>query len=282
MLQSVVVVTILFFALLALLTAQQSVSIQAQVSILPGTDLNSSDLSSPFSSLFGGNDDQDVTVDLETMAAESDPSGIITSVNETTKTYENKEHGFAFEIPSQWNRTADEDYYSEDLVSSLVDPGLILKIKMEPYLSENVTNITHKLLPSLTTMFLIPSFEVKVYRLGGMLDPETLQVRNNTAEEFGRGQASDLEAMGLSPSSSLSNQIIKSEATTIAGKTDAWRIDYIQSAPRLNEQLSFNINGLVVDDKGKLYRLNFSANPMGAPNMIPVFEKILQSFRFTG
>jgi hypothetical protein len=77
-----------FAASFILLVANtQSVSLSAQVNILPGTDLNESDLEFDLGSLFGGlggnsNDDDDQDTD----PAASDPFGIITPVNETTNT----------------------------------------------------------------------------------------------------------------------------------------------------------------------------------------------------
>jgi hypothetical protein len=202
------------------------------------------------------------------------PSGVITKVNENVSTYENAEHGFAFEFPAYWNRTSDESsssFYTLPSSISSIDPGLLSKVKLKPAAAKNVSNIVKEIMPtaSLTT----PTFEVRTYKVGSHLDPETLQVRNNTAEEFGREQSQIVESI-LSPSSSITNQI----ATTIAGKTDAWRLDYITSVG--GKQSTFNIEGFVIDDEGKLYKLHFSISPLNVPEMMPEFEKILQSFRF--
>lgn len=210
--------------------------------------------------------------------AASDPSGIITKVNENISTYENTEHGFAFEFPGFWNRTADPSLlYS---LSSIGDPGLLLEVKVEPYLPENVTDIISELMP--TANLSKPSFEVKVYKGGSYLDPETLQVKNNTAEEFGRERAQVVESMFRSSSSpsavSITNQITKNEMATIAGKADAWRLDYLTSIG--GKQSTFNIEGFLIDDEGKLFKLSFSTYPLNVPQMMPEFEKILQSFRF--
>ena len=87
-----------------------------------------------------------------------------------------------------------------------------------------------------------------------------------------------MESIGLSPSSPTTTQIVKNEATTIANKSDAWRLDYITSVG--GKQQKFNIDVFVIDDKGKLYKLLFSTGPSSAPELLPDFEKILQSFRF--
>jgi hypothetical protein len=155
------------------------------------------------------------------------------------------------------------------------DEGLLSRVKVEPAQAKMASDIIKQYMPtaSLTT----PNFEVRTYRVGSHLDPDTLQVRNSTAEEFGREQAQIVESL-LSPSSSTTNQIVKNEVTTIANKSDAWRLDYITSIG--GKQDKFNIDAFVIDNEGKLYKLLFSTSPNNVPELLPEFEKILQSFRF--
>jgi hypothetical protein len=104
--------------------------------------------------------------------------------------------------------------------------------------------------------------------------------KGNTAEEFGREYAATVESGFSSPGSSVSitNQIVKNEPATIAGKTDAWRLEYITSVE--GRQSSYNLDGFVIDDEGKLYKFHFTTSPLTVPDVKPDFEKILQSFRF--
>jgi hypothetical protein len=71
---------------------------------LPGSNTKSSnenntgDGAAGLGSLFGGGNN-----DTEVDPAESDSYGVIIKVNESISTYENTEHGFAFEFPGHWN-----------------------------------------------------------------------------------------------------------------------------------------------------------------------------------
>ena len=118
--------------------------------------------------------------DSEVDPAESDPSGVITKVNENISTYENIEHGFAFEFPAHWNRTSDDSSSSSSMftVPTSIDEGVLSRVKLEPAAAKNVSNIIAEIMPSLALSLTTPSFEVGTYKVGSHLDPETLQLRN--------------------------------------------------------------------------------------------------------
>ena len=73
--------------------------------------------------------------------------------------------------------------------------------------------------------------------------------------------------------------ISKSQSTSIAGKNDAWRIEFIGSL--MGSQVSFNVKGYVFANDGKLYKLEFYTGALDAPKTLPIGEKIMESFRFT-
>lgn len=70
-------------------------SVNAKVSILPGTDLDEDRLGSLLGGPVGSNNG-----DTEPNRAEFDPNGTLTRVNATISNYTNTEHGFTFLLPS--------------------------------------------------------------------------------------------------------------------------------------------------------------------------------------
>lgn len=221
----------------------------------------------------------------EVNPAMTDSGTITNNTKPGLATYENKEHGFAFELPNHWDRANSSDTGIDNTVSTLLastDPGRLSTIKVEPAQADEAEDIIKDVLgPSMGGLsFNNPSLEVKVHRLNGQLDPNTLQVRNSTAAEFGRQQALVVENMGLYDTSSvpITNQIVKNEAPTIGNKSDAWRLDYITSVG--GSQTTFHIEGFVIGPTGKLFKLDFSTSPTSVPQLLPEFERMLHSFRF--
>lgn len=125
-----------------------------------------------------------------------------------------------------------------------------------------------------------PNFEVSIYTTEGYLDPITMEVKNGTTQEYATSDMNDLESIASMPDNTLGmrSEVSKSHATSIAGKDDAWRIEYVSSA--MGSQFSFNVKGYVLGNDEKLYKLEFTTAPLEAPKTMSIGEKIIQSFRF--
>ena len=186
----------------------------------------------------------------------SDPSGVIIPANENSSTYENKEHGFAFDFPADWQRA-------------------------RPTTQDGILNVRVEAPDSGSDSTSLGDFEVDVYTTKGYLDPSTMEIKNGTAQGYATSDIQTLEGMATYPSNKLDMRfdISKSQPISIAGKGDAWRIEYVGSL--MGSQVSFNVKGYVLASDGKLYKLKFSTAALEAPKTLPIGEKIIESFRFT-
>ena len=183
--------------------------------------------------------------------SDSDLSGVINPVNETTSIYENKERGFAFDFPADWHQTP----------TPVVDEVLTTKIQAPD--------------PDSKT-----SFEVNVYS-EGYQGPFNRGVKNGTsAQEYAANDMRILQFIyTLMKEEGLTNNISKSQATSVAGKDDAWRVEYTTSVS--GKQVSSDVRDFVLGDNGDLYILSFTTGTEDASKTLPTGEKIMQSFRFT-
>lgn len=175
-------------------------------------------------------------------------------------TYQNTKYGFAFDFPADWKKAFPQP--------GLNYKDLIVNVRLEgPDPDPNLLDDT-------------PYFQVAVSKVSSYLDSTDLKVKNTTAEAYGRSQALVIAAFTGVDILPASNEITKNEATSIAGKGDAWRVDHIDSV--MGRQLTFSIDGFVTkNNNGMLYELELTRGAFNIPKTLPIGEKILQSFRFT-
>jgi hypothetical protein len=186
----------------------------------------------------------------------STQEAIAQAQNQSLNTYRNDEYRFTFQYPGNWfEGTAGVATSFEKQVIILEAPERRLSPDGEREMAETV-------------------FSVYATNVSSYLDPDDLQVKSNTAEDYARDETSFM----LVPSSyGMSFEFGKNGTTSLAGKNDSWRIDHITSLD--GEQRTFSITIFAVRDD-VAFRLDFDTNPMKVPEMLPIAEKIIQSFRF--
>lgn len=191
-------------------------------------------------------------------------SGTITPLNETTSLYENKEHGFSFMFPSA--------VFKEGDLAGIQSPwGRTIGYLNGAVQLESVNAESGEL---------YPTFDVVVHDISsssGYLDPQTMEVKNYTIEQYALDDVQTLE--GLPPAGSIAAAVYDYTVTKNQPQGDAWRIEYITNIGNL--QTSFSILILVVNEQtGKLYELEYTSDPLQAPKQIPIANKIIESFKF--
>jgi hypothetical protein len=192
--------------------------------------------------LFGG--------DSSANSAEFDPNGTLTEVNATMSNYTNAnaDYGFTLLLPStNWSQQ---------------EPGITVE-GLHTVILEDGSN------PGTT-------LDITVFTTQPYLDPETTTVKNYTIQEYANNDVLVLQSLQYSGSSSVN---IAADVTKNQPQGDAWRLEYITSVGGM--QTTFNIRILVLNpETGYLYKLDFSSPALEAPQLIPVANKIIESFRF--
>jgi hypothetical protein len=113
------------------------------------------------------------------------------------------------------------------------------------------------------------------------LDTETMQLKNATLEDFVAGKKSEIASLAF-PSGELAEldfqkQLIRDNKTTVGG-LPAWKIESMDSI--LGRQGTYHINTFVMKD-GRLFDLEFTTDSLKAPEMIPINQRMIDSFRVT-
>lgn len=183
-------------------------------------------------------------------------------------TYENKTLGIAFEYPVGWIvDQVDFSELSDDELS--VEPvawrsALLNKSGFDSFSDALKTN-----------------FDIQISDAPEILNPTTLQMERVSVPDWCDGLRASLSDRTVETSYDnevywLSNQIGKDQITKIGNQT-ACRIDSIALHDDIQE--TFDINTYLT--KGdKAYMLTFSTAPKDAPTMVPLAEKMIESFRF--
>ena len=211
-----------------------------------------------------------------TQSAYASTTNQTNQTNQTSMiTYENETLGIAFEYPTGWEVSQwDFSEMAEDELS--IEPTELRVLSNNPTPEE--LDKFNEILKTRMTIRILDAPEI--------LDPNTLQLERVTVSEYCndlRGTLSD-ETLETSTSFSgdevtaywLSNQIGRDEITTVANQT-ACRIDSIALHDDVQE--TFDID--VYLSKGdKDYSLTFSTDPKSVPTMVPIAEKMIESFRF--
>src|SRR5918995_1291994 len=171
--------------------------------------------------------------------------------NQSLSTYQNDKYGFTFQYPANW-------YEVSPSAPTLFEKGVV-----------EVEAPEGRLMPDGEREVAETTFSVYATNVSRYLDPDDLQVKSNTAEDYAREETSFM----LDPSSyGMSFEIGKNASVSLAGKNDSWRIDSITSFE--GEQREFTITIFAIRDD-VAYRLDFDTNPMKVPEMLPIAEKII-------
>jgi hypothetical protein len=85
-----------------------------------------------------------------------------------------------------------------------------------------------------------------------------------------------LKASGPNPQIGMDIRPIRVNSTTVAG-VEAWAVDYVFNAE--DEQTFYRETYMV--SNGKLYRFTFLSPPLKVPVILPVAQKMIDSFQFT-
>jgi hypothetical protein len=124
---------------------------------------------------------------------------------------------------------------------------------------------------------------IEIQDVEEILNPDTLQLESTSVQDYCtdlRASLSDetLETAGFDDPYTywLTNEISKDEITQVANQT-ACRIDSI--ALRDDEQYTFDIE-IYLQKDGKSYVLTYSSDPKDAPTLVPIYQKMIDSFRF--
>jgi hypothetical protein len=114
------------------------------------------------------------------------------------------------------------------------------------------------------------------------LDTETMQIKNATLEDFVEGKKSEIFSMGSFTTGDLAKldyqmKYIRDNKTTVGG-LPAWKIESMNSI--LGRQGTYFINTFVMKD-GHLFDLEFTTDSLKVPEMTPIYQRMIDSFKVT-
>ena len=184
-----------------------------------------------------------------------------------TTTYENEEHGFAFDYPTTWHNQYDA--YEAQLNN--VDIALADAFSNDTEGFEqtsfhvNVTDVRRSLGGDLQIRFDTPEDYIK-----NRINQENESLYQTSA---GIKDATDYEESD-EPLFTLDNL---RNTTILVGGENASKVQYVISFEGEQKQFSMYIY-LVKDDK--VYELSFHSEPLNVPETLPIAENIIKSFRF--
>jgi hypothetical protein len=115
------------------------------------------------------------------------------------------------------------------------------------------------------------SFTIKVDNASKILDPNDLQVKTITAENYSRRRVVNITRSDL-----MNENIVYNYPTTIAGQP-AWILSYISNSG--GRQVLYSEQTFIVKNDN-IYELEFMADPLDVPYLRPLAQKFLQSFQF--
>jgi hypothetical protein len=189
-----------------------------------------------------------------------------TGINNTV-TYENREHGFAFDYPAAWHNEYDaNEAQLNNAVIALADP---------------FSNDTQG--------FEQTSFRVNVNDVRKSLGRD-FQIKSDTAEDYIKNRINQENESLFQTNAGIKEGTDFEESdkplfilehlknsTTSVGRENASKVHYITSFD--GEQKQFSMFIYVVKDE-KVYELRFFSEPLQVPETLPIGEKIIKSFRF--
>jgi hypothetical protein len=190
------------------------------------------------------------------------PSAKVLAQEQQWVTYENPYFGISIQHPPNW------EVKSSNTDNSPPPPGFakeIVELSSAPAPDTNDTS----------------GLKIQTAIAESSLDTETMQLKNATLEDFVEGKKSEIISLAI-PSGELAKldfqkQLIRDNKTTVGG-LPAWKIESIDSI--LGRQGTYHINTFVMKD-GRLFDLEFTTDSLKAPEMIPINQRMIDSFRVT-
>lgn len=176
----------------------------------------------------------------------SDVEPISITTNQTTglSTYTNSEHGFEFDFPSTW----------EALQVMNMNPTWIEGLPTE---IARIGSPAEQGIHDLVTIGMLKPEE------GTYLDTEEMVVKTRNSQEHARVWTNVLQQGGV--------ELVRENAVTVSG-LPAWRIEYTG--------IDYNTEIFVVKEDGTMYNIKFRTPMLKAPESLPIFDRIVESFRF--
>lgn len=190
-----------------------------------------------------------------------EPPVLITNPNTGLITYENKAYGFAFDYPIDWQVSR----FTGASPEKLIDVESAESARQQG--TFGVGNAR-------------TGFSVEVSGISPYLDPNTLQVVAPTARDYAAVERNTMSELGLGTDLPITQNFVNDTSTELItnNETNAWRLDYITNIQGAQAAYFFNV--FIVKDNQVLYKLSFFTQPLKVPEMLPVGEKIIKSFRF--
>jgi hypothetical protein len=173
--------------------------------------------------------------------------------------YENPYFGIAIEHPSDWKVVIN----STD--ASPPPPGFAKEI-VELSSDTNDTGL-----------------KIQTANAESSLDTETMQLKNATLEDFVAGKKSEITNLAISGmfgdlgKLDYQMELIRDNKTTVGG-LPAWKIESMNTIA--GRQGTYFINTFVMKD-GRLYDLEFTTDALKVPEMTPVYQSMIDSFKVT-
>ncbi len=174
------------------------------------------------------------------------------------KNHENTRYNFTIDYPQNWK---------EEGLTSAYDFGgnTIFKVGAP-------TNDPNSMRTSSNTVI-----SIDVENTSRSLNPNTLQVESASAEDYANNQINILSGPMNLGSIQATHDITKNNKVNVSG-LPAWRIDYITNLSGI--QSSYQSEVYVVKE-GTLFTIGLFTDPLKVPETLPIFEKVLKSFKFT-
>jgi hypothetical protein len=243
-LSSIIIVS-LFLGLVVVIISSQSIFGQAPQFFRLNDTFQGNPYSSPLSTI--NNNLQQKNTNITT--------------NQTTglKSYTNGNYNFKIDFPSAWKEENPSNIFS------LIGNNEIFKIGAP-------TNDLNPMRTGANTVF-----SITVENTSRSLNPSTMKVESATAEDYGKKEVSILSSPMDMGGLQATFDITKNNAMTL-NDNQAWRVDHITNLS--GTQSSYESKVFLVNE-GKLYTLSSFTDPLKAPDTLPEFEKILNSFTFT-
>lgn len=200
-----------------------------------------------------------------TMSLPENQSGL--NKEQQWQTYENPHFGITIQHPSDWeviSSNTDSSPPAEGMASQIVEFGLPAPASDQ----QSASAATGQLASLSISMQIADSY----------LNTETMQVEGASLEDYIAGKRSEITNMAM-PSGELDFKMeyIRDKKITVGGNP-AWNIEYMSSL--LGKQVLYYITTYVMKDE-HLYNLEFNTAALEAPEMIPIAQKMIDSFKIT-
>ncbi|MGH9952026.1 MAG: hypothetical protein ACRD5J_10395 [Nitrososphaeraceae archaeon] len=186
----------------------------------------------------------DMTRGLSSNTGDDQSSSVITNQTSGLSTYTNAEYGSEIDFPSNWEVRPASSTFSFGIEGI---PNTIT------YIRSPADQGIHDLVT------------ISVQAPGRFLDTDEMVVKtsNLTPQEYAKIMTNLLPEHGFN--------LVREKAVTVSG-FPAWRIEYTT--------YNYDTEVFVVKDDGTMYKIEFGTPMLKTPESLPVFDKMVESFRF--